>query len=227
MEKAFVSWSGGKDCCLALYRALQAGWQVRYLINMVTEDGERSWSHQIPAGWLKMQSAALDIPVIQQPASSENYETEMKKLLSSLKEEGITAGIFGDIDFEEHRTWVERVCRETGLTARLPLWGERQEKLVREFIDSGFETTIILTKADKLGHEWIGRKLDSAFINDLTEPGKTVCITPCGEAGEYHTLVTDGPLFKKSMEITGTTRYLEPGYWSLDISRLELRAKNA
>ena len=226
MEKAFVSWSGGKDCSLALHRAIQAGWQVRYMVNMVTGDGERSWSHQAPAGWLRMQSEAAGIPIIQQATFAEDYEINFKKVLSSLKQEGITTGIFGDIDFEEHREWVERVCRETGLEARLPLWGEDQCQLVREFIDTGFQATVVLVRADTLGQEWIGRKLDSSFLNDLAELGRSVSITPCGEAGEYHTLVTDGPFFQKTIEISGSPGYLETGHWALETIRLELRAKN-
>jgi diphthamide synthase (EF-2-diphthine--ammonia ligase) len=73
----------------------------------------------------------MEIPVVQPATSSEEYKIKMKKALASLKEEGVTTGIFGDIDFEEHRIWVERVCREVGLTAYLPLGGESQDQLVR------------------------------------------------------------------------------------------------
>jgi diphthine-ammonia ligase len=226
MEKAFISWSGGKDCCLACYRAIKSGYQVQALVNMVTEDGEKSWSHQIPAKWLKMQAEAMGIPIIQQPTSSENYKTSFKKVLALLKTEGVTTGIFGDIDFNEHRTWVEQVCQESGLQARLPLWGDKQEALIREFVDSGFAATVVLTKADILGEEWAGRAVDSRFIQDLLELGKTICLTPCGEAGEYHTLVTDGPFFKRRVEIVRAKKLLEQGYWSLEISQLKLRPKS-
>jgi diphthine-ammonia ligase len=225
MEKVFVSWSGGKDCCLACYRAIKSGYQVQALVNMVTENGEKSWSHQIPARWLKMQAEAMGIPIVQEPTSSENYKTNFKKVLASLKQEGVTAGIFGDIDFNEHRAWVESVCQESGLQARLPLWLEKQETLIREFVDSGFSATVVLTKAAILGQEWVGRTIDSRFIQEILELGKTIGLTPCGEAGEYHSLVTDGPLFKKRVEITGTTRLIEQGYWSLEISQLKLRPK--
>ena len=226
MKKAFVSWSGGKDCCLACYRAVQAGYQVRCLVNMVTEDGQLSWSHHLPARWVRMQAEGLGIPVIQQPTSTENYKINFKKVLSSLREEGVTIGVFGDIDFEDHRIWVERVCRESGLQAHLPLWGEKQEKLLHEFVDSGFVATVVLTRADILGEEWVGRKVDATFVQDLLELCKTVSLTPCGEAGEYHTLVVDGPLFKQRLEIVAAKKLLEQNYWSLEISRLELRPKS-
>jgi diphthine-ammonia ligase len=226
MKKAFISWSGGKDCCLACYRAMRAGYQVQCLVNMVTEDGQLSWSHHIPAEWLRVQSQAMGIPIIQQPTSSENYKTNLKKVLSSLQVEGVDAGVFGDIDFEEHRIWVERVCRESGLQADLPLWGEKQDKLLQEFVDSGFSATVVLTRADILGEEWVGRKVDSGFIKDILELSKTGCLTPCGEAGEYHTLVVNGPLFKQRVDIIKASKLLEQGYWSLEISRLELRSKS-
>jgi diphthine-ammonia ligase len=215
VKKAFVSWSGGKDCCLACYRAMRAGYQVQALVNMVSEDSELSWSHHQPAKWLRLQSEAMGIPIMQQPTPSENYKINFKKVLASLNQEGVTTGIFGDIDFEEHRIWVERVCRESGMQADLPLWGDKQEGLLKEFVDSGFTATVVLTKADILGEEWVGRKVDHVFIRDLIELGKTICITPCGEAGEYHTLVLDGPLFKKKLEIVRAEKRLEQGYWSL------------
>jgi diphthine-ammonia ligase len=226
MEKAFVSWSGGKDCCLSCYRAIKSGYQVHALVNMVTEDGETSWSHRIPAKWLKMQAEAMGIPILQQPTSTANYKINFKQVLASLKAEGVTTGIFGDIDFNEHRAWVESVCRESGLQARLPLWEEKQETLIREFVDSGFSATVVISKADILGEEWAGRTVDSRFIQDLLELGKTVCLTICGEAGEYHTLVTDGPLFKQRVEIVRAKKLLLQDYWSMEISQLKLRPKS-
>lgn len=222
MELAFTSWSGGKDCCQAFYRAAAKGLQVRYLLNMVTEDGERSWSHGIAAKWLKMQAQAMGIPLLQRQTSGANYTAEFKNTLLTLKQEGITAGIFGDIDFEPHREWITKVCAEGGIIPHLPLWGEDQNQILRNFIGLGFKAIVVATRADLLGEEWLGRKVDSEFVADLV-PLKN--ITPCGEAGEYHTLVIDGPLFQKRMEILQTSKVLRNGHWFLEIVAAELKAK--
>jgi uncharacterized protein (TIGR00290 family) len=222
MEEAFASWSGGKDSCLACYRAISSGVKVRYLVNMVTEDGKRSRSHGLAVEWLQMQSQAMGIPLIQHRTMSTDYEAEFKKVLLDLKQAGITAGVFGDIDFEEHRQWIERVCSEGGIRPRLPLWGEDQNKILTDFINLGFESVVVATRADSLGKEWLGRKIDLDFVADL---GKLGNITPCGEAGEYHTLVIDGPMFEKRMEIMEATKVLREGHWFWEIVKCELRSK--
>ena len=134
MSQVFISWSGGKDSCLAGYRAAVNGLKVRYLLNMITEDGQRSWSHGQPAQLLQLQSQAGEIPLVQRRTTRDNYETEFKDTLRALKREGITAGVFGDIDFNEHRQWIDRVCSEGGIIPHLPLWGESQDKILRDFI---------------------------------------------------------------------------------------------
>src|SRR3990172_1802295 len=142
MEQVFISWSGGKDSCLAGYLATVNGWEVRYLANTVTEDGQRSRSHGLPAGVLQVQSQAIGIPLVQQRTSWDNYEVEFKKMLSAFRQEGIEGGVFGDIDFDEHREWVERVCQEVDITAYLPLWGQNQHRILRDFISLGFKAVV-------------------------------------------------------------------------------------
>ena len=222
MEQAFVSWSGGKDCCLACYRAAAGGLKIRYLVNMVTEDGQRSRSHGLATKWLQMQAQAIGTPLRQRPTTSANYEAEFKSALLSLKQEGVTAGVFGDIDFNAHREWIDRVCSETGVIPYLPLWGENQNRIMREFIDLGFEAVVVAARADRLGEEWLGRKIDSDFLADLA---RLENITPCGEAGEYHSLVIDGPLFQQRIKIIETKKVLKDGHWLLDMVKCELEPK--
>ncbi len=223
---AFVSWSGGKDSCLAAYRASVSGLEIRYLLNMVTEDGKRSRSHGLSTTLLQTQAQAMGIPLIQRPATRDAYEAEFIEVLRSLKQQGVNDGIFGDIDFNAHREWIDRVCSESGIVPHLPLWEENQSKLLREFIDLGFEAVIVATKAELLGAEWLGRKIDRPFLRDLAELSQTKKITPCGEAGEYHTLVIDGPMFRKHLEILKTAKVLRDSHWFLDISEARLREKH-
>ncbi len=217
MEAVFTSWSGGKDCCLACYRAVARGLKVRYLANMVAEDGKRSYSHGLAPRVLEAQAQAIGIPLIQQRARRNNYEAEFKKMLLSLKEEGVSGGVFGDIDLDEHRQWIERVCGDVAVTPHLPLWGEQQEKLLKEFISLGFTAIVVAAKAELFGREWLGRKVDRDFLDHLEVLKETKEVTPCGEAGEYHTLVVDGPLFRKRLEILRSRRVLREGRWFLSI----------
>lgn len=225
MEQVFTSWSGGKDSCLACYRAIASGLKVRYLANTVTEDGKRSRSHGLSARVIQVQSQAVGIPLVQRRTTWDNYEVEFKSMLRIFKQEGVNGGVFGDIDFEEHRQWVERVCQEVDIVPHLPLWEESQGKILRDFIDLGFEAIVVATKADLLGEEWLGQRVDLDFIRHLDKLKETKDITLCGEAGEYHTLVIDGPLFKKRMEILKTRKVFRDTRWFLDILGTELRTK--
>ncbi len=222
MRQVFTSWSGGKDSCFACYRAISSGLKVRYLANMIKEDGRRSWSHGLSPELLKVQSEAIGIPLVQQRTAGDKYEASFKNMLLAFKQEGITGGVFGDIDIEEHRQWVERVCQGVDVTPYLPLWGQSQEEILSDFIGSGFEAVVVVTKADLLGEEWLGRKVDMDFIASLKQTGG---IQLCGEAGEYHTFVTDGPLFDQRIEILESNRVLRDGYWFLEILRYDLKIK--
>lgn len=222
MHQVFTSWSGGKDSCFACYLASASGLKVCYLVNMITEDGKRSWTHGLSTQLLQMQSQAIGIPLIQRQTTMANYETEFNGMLLALKEEGIGGGLFGDIDIDEHRQWIERVCNGVDITPYLPLWGQSQETILRDFINSGFEAIIVVARADLFGEEWLGRKVDLNLLSELKQRFDTQL---CGEAGEYHTFVTDGPLFNQRIEILETSKVLREGHWFLEISNYELRSK--
>jgi uncharacterized protein (TIGR00290 family) len=223
MLKSFASWSGGKDCCLALHRAKAGGMDVRYFANMVTEDGKRSCSHGISAAVIKRQSEALGISIVQRPTTGDTYEAVFIKTLKDFRQEGIEAGVFGDIDFEPHREWIEKVCAAAGITPHLPLWQENQQKLMEEFIDAGFKAVVVAVKAELLGKEALGRTVDRKFLAYLA--GLDKGITPCGEAGEFHTLVIDGPLFQKRLEIVETEKVTRGDHHFLEILKTKLIAK--
>jgi diphthine-ammonia ligase len=223
VTEAFVSWSGGKDSCLACYRAIASGINVRYLLNMVTEEGQWSRSHGLSAELLRVQAEAMGISLVQKQTADSDYETEFKNALLAFKQEGITAGIFGDIDFNAHREWIERVCSAGGVTPVLPLWEQDQQEIFKDFINLGFESVVIATRADFLGEEWLGRKLNRRFIADLSKLGN---ITPCGEAGEYHTYVINGPLFHKRIQIMESSKERKNDHWFLRITRYTLKSKS-
>ncbi len=220
--KAFVSWSGGKDAALSYYRAMK-NFHVTHLLNMIAEDGQISRSHGIRTDVLRLQAEAMGFPIVQPRSSWETYEAEFKKALSDLKGKGVEIGIFGDIDLEEHREWVERVSRESGMEAVLPLWGEKQrETLIEELIEAGFEAVVVATKKDLLGPEWLGRSIDRDFVRDIS---KIKGVDISGEGGEYHTLVISGPIFKKRINILKSEKLTRDQHCFLDISECELTEK--
>jgi diphthine-ammonia ligase len=222
MQKVFASWSGGKDSCLAVYRAMQSGMDVRYLANMVTEDGQRSWSHGIRTAVIKKQAEALGIPIVQQPTAGNTYEAAFIEMLKNFRQEGIEGGVFGDIDLMPHREWNEKVCREAGIFLHLPLWNEDQKKLMEEFIGAGFKAVVITVKAELFGKEALGRVVNKKFLNFLAW---LKGVTPCGEAGEYHTLVVDGPIFKKRLEIIKSEKITKGEHHFLEILETGLKNK--
>lgn len=221
-SNAFVSWSGGKDAALSSYRAMK-DFHVTHLLNMIAEDGRISRSHGLRTGILRLQGEAVGIPLVQVRSSWETYEAEFKKAVSGLKGKGVETGIFGDIDLEEHRQWVERVSRESGIEAVLPLWGETsRENLMEEFIEAGFEAIVVAAKKDLLGMEWLGRRIDYDFVTGIS---KVKEIDMSGEGGEYHTLVVSGPIFKKRINILKSEKVIRDDHCYLDILECELAEK--
>lgn len=206
------SWSGGKDSCFACYRAMCRGYNISYLVNFISKEYKRVSFHGTEDRLIQLQAEALGIPLLQKETTGNGYEQEFKEAVQSLISKGIKGMIFGDIYLQEHKDWVERVCGELGIEAVEPLWGEEPEKILLEFIDAGFEAIIVSAKADLFGKEWIGQKVDRDFFKYVKENS----IDICGENGEYHTLVVNGPVFKKKLRITESKAITRDGYWFLD-----------
>lgn len=209
--KAFSSWSGGKECALATYKAISQGHKVLYLLNFISEDGKRSRSHGTKASVLSMQAEAIGIPLIQVKTSWEDYEDNFLKVVRELRDKGIEGGVFGDMDLEEHREWVERVCSEIGIKAFLPLWGMKSEELIEELLRLKFKAIIVATRLDE---NFLGKVFDKALVRQISKLGSH----PCGENGEYHTFVTDGPVFRKALKVTGGEKKRRDNVWFWEIS---------
>lgn len=195
MNKGFCSWSGGKDSCLALHRALQNGIEVTHLLTMFDETGLRSRSHAVSLEVMRAQADALGLKLVTPSASWKDYEAVFVENLLQLKNEGCETGIFGDIDLQPHKDWEEKVCAKAGVTAQLPLWNENRLDLVKEFWREGFKSVVICVDEEFLGKEFCGRVFDQSFVNDLPEN-----VDECGENGEFHTFAFDGKLFKNSID---------------------------
>ncbi len=210
----FSSWSGGKDSCLALYRAVRQGGRPRRLLTMLEETGERSRSHGLPTTILRAQAASLGIPLETRPTTWDDYEENFLDVIGGLTEQGVQAGVFGDIDLEAHREWTERVCSSAGLRAFSPLWKMARRDVLNELIDAGFRAMIVSLKENALDVSFLGRYLDSETIRDLEESG----VDACGEEGEYHTVVLDGPLFSRPVDVVRGGGSSHSGYAFLELT---------
>lgn len=189
-RRAVVSFSGGKDSCLALWRARQAGLDVRAVINVLEETGERNRSHGVPRNLLEEQARALDVELVAPAASWRDYEARFTEALVDLKSRGFEVAVFGDIDLQAHRDWEEKVSARAGLDCQLPLWHEPRQDLAREVLRLGFRAIVVCTDSRFLDDSFCGRLYDERFIADLPSH-----VDACGENGEFHTFVFDGPGF--------------------------------
>ena len=223
MTKAIVSWSGGKDSCLAAFEATQSGFEVAWLLTFFSREFKRSLSHGIEMKVMSEQARAVGIPLIQRivPRGMDEYEQEFISAVSELREKGAEAMVFGDIALEEHKEWIERVCGQLRIKAVEPLWGRKSRDVLLDFIAAGFEAVVVAADSKIFSPEFVGRKVDEDLLKMLQALG----VDPAGEQGEYHTLVTDGPLFKRRMEILETAPVLKSGWWFLDIRRFKIREK--
>jgi uncharacterized protein (TIGR00290 family) len=211
-KRCVVSWSGGKDSCLAMHRVARAGGRVEVLVNMRVEGGERSRSHGLRSGVIEAQARAMGLRLEGAATSWEDYETNFVRILQDLADEGIEAAVFGDIDLQAHLEWEEMVCGQAGIIPVLPLWQGGRMELVREFIDAGYETRIVALRAECLSPDYLGRR----FTDELAREFQAGGIDACGENGEFHTVVTGGPVFHRPIEILPGERVLKEGYWFLD-----------
>lgn len=196
-KNCFVSWSGGKDSCLALFRAMSQGYKPKMLFTMFSIENDVSSAHRLNEDIIKAQVNALDLESTIGRAKFEDYEAVFVRNLEAFKSQDIQYGIFGDIDLDEHRKWEETVCEKAQMTAVLPLWQEDREKLVKEFIDLGFKARIVVVNKTMMSPEFLGRDLSHELLEEIEKTGADVC----GENGEYHTVVYDGPLFKTPLNL--------------------------
>jgi len=197
-----------------MHRAWRGGaGKPRYVLTTLEEDGGRSRGHGIPVGVLERQAARIGVPLLAVPTTWEGYEENFRAVLRNMAGEGVVAGVYGDIELEAHREWVERVTAAEGMRAFLPLWLDTRRVLLQEFLEAGFTATIVAVRDNCLGPEFIGRVLDAAIIGEFEALG----IDACGEDGEYHTLVTGGPIFGNPLEVEFGETMKREGHWALEI----------
>ncbi len=168
------------------------------LITTYNIDKNRSWFHGIPENVLNSVSKSLNISVHIIRTKGEEYEKNFEKALFSAKDNGAEVCVFGDIDIEDHLKWCSERCKNAGLRAYFPLWKEKREKVVYEFIEKGFKANITVIDTNRLSEKYIGKILTKEIALEIKKEGADIC----GENGEYHTFVSEGPLFKEKVEFS-------------------------
>ena len=193
--RAAISWSAGKDSWLALVREREAGRRVDTFVTMCDADGT-SKSHALAPGLVEAQVRALGgVPMAVRVPDGE-YAARFDAALRALAASGHTHVVFGDIDLQAHRDWLEPACAGAGLVARFPLWGEPRRALARELVGRGVQARVVCVDTAFLDASYCGADYDAAFLDRLPP---AVC--PCGEDGEFHTFVAGGPGFAAPLRV--------------------------
>lgn len=215
-RKFIASFSGGKDSVLALYKAMQVGEAVG-LIVMLEEQGKRSRSHGMPPELIRAQADSIGLPLYSAAASWTDYEHHFIRLLEDAKTLGAEALVTGDMNLTAHGCWQDEVARIAGLKLGLPLWEMDHREAVVEFIRLGFEAVIVTVNLSLgMREDDLGRMLTIEFVKELEDRG----IDPCGEGGEFHTTVIDGPIFKQPIPVRkcGILRNGEYAFMPLELA---------
>jgi len=193
-----ASYSGGKESALALHRAIQQGHEPIALITTFNADAGRSHFHGLPETILEGVANSLGIPLWLVHTTSKTYAKDFETALKRAKDQGAKACIFGDIDIAGHIEWCSQRCQNVGLEAMFPLWGENRGDVVHEVIDSGFIANITTVNTKFLDTGYLGQQLTKPLAARIAATGADIC----GENGEYHTFVSDGPIFGHPVEFS-------------------------
>lgn len=206
LQKAIFNWSGGKDSALALYKIQQSKeFEILTLLTSISQKFQRISMHGVRKELLELQAKSVGIPLtimeVPEMPTMDSYETAMRNTLKPLVENGAETSIFGDIFLEDLREYRENKLAEVGLKGVFPLWKQPTDRLIKEFLDLGFQTITTCVNEKYLDQSFAGRIIDEDFLKDLPKN-----VDPCGENGEFHTFVFDGPIFSKpiSFEIGET-----------------------
>lgn len=201
-EKILFTWSGGKDSAIALYELRKTKkYRISALLTTITSDYDRISMHGVRRILLERQAESLGYHLekvyISKNSSDEEYASKMKEALEKYKSMGISSVAFGDIFLEDVRKYREERLSTIGMKAMFPLWKKNTTKLARKFIKLGFKAVVVCVDTSVLSKTFVGRTFDEQFLSELPS-----AVDPCGENGEFHTFVYDGPNFRKRISHT-------------------------
>jgi len=196
IEKVLLTWSGGKDSAMALHELKASGaYEVLALLTTVTEQYDRVSMHGVRTSLLERQAESLGLPVekvyIGADASNEEYEARMRDKLVYYQARGVASVAFGDLFLADVRQYREENLSRVGMKGLFPLWGRHTSEVARSFIGLGFKAVVTCVDSSQLDGAFVGREFDERFLAELPPT-----VDPCGENGEFHTFVYNGPLFR-------------------------------
>ncbi len=200
--KAYLNWSGGKDAMLALHTLKsEHRCSVKKLLTTVNAANNRVSMHGVPTVLMQAQATRLGLPLkvlsLPQEAAIETYNLMMENAVDALKKEGYTHSVFGDILLEDLKSYREEQLKPYAIEAVFPLWKKDTKTLVNRFIELGYKAVVVCVNAKWLDRSFCGRLIDKDFLNDLPTN-----VDPCGENGEFHSFVYDGPLFQQPVSFS-------------------------
>jgi uncharacterized protein (TIGR00290 family) len=216
-QAVLVSWSGGKDSCFALFETQKAkNIRVHALLTTITRDFDRISMHGVRRVLLERQAESLGLPLqqifITRGAGNEEYEQRMGETFATYRHRGIDVVVFGDLFLQDVRAYRERLLARFNMTGSFPVWGRDTTQFIREFIALGFKAVIVCVDPRQLDPSFSGRLIDENFLADLP-PGAD----PCGENGEFHTFVFDGPNFRKPVNYSIGEIVCRDSFWFCDL----------
>ncbi len=212
--------SGGKDSMLALDRSVRQGRTITTLVTLFDEASQRVRFHGVPVAAMRAQAEALGLPTALYPTTPANFEQTLRAALSDLRALGVTALIFGDIHLADVRAWYEDRVRAAGLDHLEPLWGEDPLRLATEVVERGYEAVVTCIEEATADSGWLGQPLSASLLGDFGVRG----IDICGERGEYHTFVINGPLFHWRLAVSLGAIHTEAGFRQQEIVLASPRA---
>ena len=218
--KAAVLFSGGKDSTMAIYNAMEDGWEVEYLLSMHSENPHSYMFHVPNIHLTQLLSHAMEIPLIRAktPGEKEEELEDLQNALTNLKNRGIEAVFTGAIHSEYQKSRIDNLCNEVGLESVAPLWHRDPLDYMQEVVDLGFEVMITSVSAEGLDESWLGRIIDEDLLEELKGLHEKYGLHMAFEGGEAETLVLDGPIFKKKLNILDSKKI-----WELDSGYLVIK----
>lgn len=209
-----VATSGGKDSTLALHRAQQQGLAVTHLFHVYGVEYGRVRFHGYRPDMIFAQAEALGLDAIVEPTRGDQFDEDFARALARVQEAGLQGIVFGNLHLQDVSDYYRRLVEGAGLEHLEMLWGEDAAVLLDEFVKAGFRAVVTSVWLERLGREFLGREVDRDFISDI---GRLDAVDPCGENGEYHSLVYDGPCFRRPLRFSTHGVHEEPNYVYLDV----------
>lgn len=217
MERVLLSWSGGKDSAMTLYELRKMGaYEVAALLTTITEGYDRISMHGVRTTLLERQATSLGAPLhklyIPSGCSNEQYEAAMRVALTHYQAQGVNACAFGDLFLRDIRAYREHNLSAIGMNALFPVWERDTAEFIRTFIGLGFKAVVTCVDPRALDPSFAGRVIDDAFLRDLP-----ASVDPCGEHGEFHSFVYDGPIFAEAVGVSVGEVVLREGFYFCDL----------